>query len=48
MARYATQPLGGGTYGLYDQAQGKFIETWTGRGARQKAERKWRQIVGAE
>jgi hypothetical protein len=46
MARYAVQPLGGGTYGLYDRAQQKFIETYKGRGASQKANRKWRSLVG--
>lgn len=47
MARYAVQPLGDGVYGIYDRSAQKFIETYSGRGASQKANRKWRALVGA-
>jgi hypothetical protein len=46
MARYAVSPLGGGSYGVYDCVTGKFVETFSGRGAMQKANRKWRALVG--
>lgn len=47
IARYSVQPLGGGSYGIYDRAQQRFTEYFSGRGARQKADRKWRALVGA-
>ncbi len=47
MAKYAVQPLGDGFYGIYDRDAQKFIETFRGRGAMQKANRKWRALVGA-
>jgi hypothetical protein len=46
MARYAVQPLGRGSYGLYDKSAQKFIHTYSGRGAERKADRKWREMVG--
>lgn len=46
MARYAVQPLGSGSYGIYDKSAQKFIHTYSGRGASQKADRKWRALVG--
>lgn len=47
MARYAVQPLGSGSYGIYDRDVQKFIECFNGRGAMQKATRKWHTLVGA-
>jgi hypothetical protein len=46
MAQYAVQPLGGGTYGVYDRNAQRFVRTFSGRGAMQKANRKWRALVG--
>jgi len=47
MERYAVQPLGGG-YGIYDKVEQKFLEeTYSGRGAMQKADRAWRDLVGS-
>ena len=48
MARYAVQPLGSGSYGIYDKTQQKFVgQTYKGRGAMQRANGKWRSLVGA-
>jgi hypothetical protein len=47
MTRYAVQPLGGGSWGIYDRSAQKFIHTFSGRGAMQKANRKWRAMVSA-
>lgn len=46
MARYAVQPLGNGSYGVYDKNERKFIHNYNGRSAEQKANRKWRDLVG--
>lgn len=45
MARYCTSPLGNGAYGVYDKAQGKFTDTFSGRGAMKKASARWRELV---
>jgi hypothetical protein len=45
MARYAVQPLGNGSYGLYDKGQGRFTQTWAGRGAYRSAMREWHTLV---
>jgi hypothetical protein len=46
MMRYAVQPLGGGAYGVYDRSTQEWVKTFRGRGARQRADRKWRALAG--
>jgi hypothetical protein len=47
MARYAIQPLGNGTHGIYDKSAGKFLpESYSGRGAYRKALREWHTLAG--
>jgi hypothetical protein len=46
MRRYATSPLGDGAYGGCDRERQEFIQACKGRGARQRAERKWRKLAG--
>jgi hypothetical protein len=47
MTRYAVQPLGDGAYGVYDRSRQAWVQTFRGRGAMQRANRKWRSLVGA-
>jgi hypothetical protein len=47
LARYAVQPLGSGSYGIYDKAARDWLQTFKGRGAMQRANRRWRALVGA-
>lgn len=47
MRRYGVAPIGRGSYGVWDSSQQKWVQTWSGRGSRQKATAKWRALVKA-
>ncbi len=45
--RYETIPCGGGSWGVYDHLNRRWIQAYTGSGARSEADRKLREVAGA-